>query len=72
MIGCSGMVSGTPGSRSSAVSVNDVPGAAVRVMVSPRAGVGLSKVPAKPCWGTTCTGITRSSPPALTVNEVAV
>ena len=67
-------MSGTPGRRSWAVSANAVPGAAVSVIVSPRAGVGLSNVPAKPACGTTCTGIViaASAPAALTLNEVEV
>src|SRR6266550_4205240 len=44
-------------------SVKCVPGAAVRTMVSPRAGVVVLNVAAKSVLGTTCTGITMDFPP---------
>jgi hypothetical protein len=55
-----------------APSTKVIPDGAVSVTDSPSAGAALSKVAASPSWGTTCTGISMSSPPALTVNEVWV
>src|SRR6266511_3270463 len=52
-------------------SVNLVPGAAVRTIVSPRAGVVVLNVAAKSLFGTTCTGMSMDFPAPSTVKELA-